>query len=227
MITVTKGQWFPLTISNIQYGGADFDVQNATELQVSMVSQLGLRTEMQYNVTAYNELSMVSDGSMGVGKYTLEISCKGADGKAYRLRSTEPIIEVSASTTTSDQHSARVTGDNWELTADVEMHEGQAETYMALLEEARQKALKAAEDAEVITASVKDSVAQAEAASKEAEAASKTATQVAQDASTAVSNANSAATKANDAAGKAKEAAERIDSIAVTQEDGNIYLSVD
>lgn len=32
----------------------------------------------------------------------------------------------------------------WELTADVEMHEAAARTYMSLLEEARQQALDAA-----------------------------------------------------------------------------------
>ena len=38
----------------------------------------------------------------------------------------------------------QVTGDTWELTADVEMHEAAARTYMSLLEEARQQALDAA-----------------------------------------------------------------------------------
>ena len=32
MITVTKGQWFPLTIGNISYAGAAFDLQGATEI---------------------------------------------------------------------------------------------------------------------------------------------------------------------------------------------------
>ena len=42
MITVTKGQWFPLTIGNIRYGGAAFDLQGATEVSASLVSTLGV-----------------------------------------------------------------------------------------------------------------------------------------------------------------------------------------
>ena len=148
MITVTKGQWFPLTIGNISYGGAAFDLQGATEVSASLVSTLGVRSPLSFEITAYNELSAVSDGSLSAGKYAIEVSCKGADGKSYRMKSPGAIIEVSASTTPSvGSTSVRVTGDEWELTADVEMHEGQARTYMSLLEEARKKAVKATEEA--------------------------------------------------------------------------------
>ena len=43
MITVTKGQWFPLTIGNISYAGAAFDLQGATEVSASLVSTLGVK----------------------------------------------------------------------------------------------------------------------------------------------------------------------------------------
>lgn len=130
MITVTKGQWFPLTIRNISYGGAAFDLHDTTEVSASLVSTLGVRSALSFEVTAYNELSAVSDGSLSAGKYGIEVSCKGADGKAYRMKSPGAVIEVSASTTPSvGSTSVRVAGDEWELTADVEMHEGQARTY--------------------------------------------------------------------------------------------------
>ena len=61
MITVTKGQWFPITISNIQYGGADFDLQGATDVKAALISSLGTRAELSFEVTAYNELSAVSE----------------------------------------------------------------------------------------------------------------------------------------------------------------------
>lgn len=148
MITVTKGQWFPLTIGNISYAGAAFDLQGATEVSASLVSTLGVKSALSFEVTAYNELSAVSDGSLSAGKYAIEVSCKGADGKSYRMKSPGAVIEVSSSTTPSTgSSSVRVAGDEWELTADVEMHEGQARTYMSLLEDARQKAVKAAEEA--------------------------------------------------------------------------------
>ena len=148
MITVTKGQWFPLTIGNISYAGAAFDLQGATEVSASLVSTLGVKSALSFEITAYNELSAVSDGSLSAGRYAIELSCKGADGKAYRMKSPGAIIEVSSSTTSSTgSTSVRITGDDWELTADVEMHEGQARTYMSLLEEVRQGAVKATKDA--------------------------------------------------------------------------------
>ena len=148
MITVTKGQWFPLTIGNISYAGAAFDLQGATEVSASLVSTLGVKSPLSFEVTAYNELSAVNDGSLPAGKYAIELSCKGADGKSYRMKSPGAIIEVSSSTTSSTgSTSVRVAGDEWELTADVEMHEGQARTYMSLLEEVRQGAVKATEEA--------------------------------------------------------------------------------
>ena len=148
MITVTKGQWFPITIRNISYGGAAFDLQGATKVSALLVSTLGVRSPLNFEITAYNELSAVCDGSLSAGKYAIELTCKGADGKAYRMKSPGAVIEVSSSTTSSTgSTSVRITGDEWELTADVEMHEGQARTYMSLLEEVRQGALKATEEA--------------------------------------------------------------------------------
>lgn len=172
MITVTKGQWFPLTIGNISYGGAAFDLQGATEVSASLVSTLGVRSALSFGVTAYNELSAVSDGSLSAGKYAIEVSCKGADGKYYRMKSPGAVIEVSSSTTPSTgSSSVRVAGDQWELTADVEMHEGQARTYMSLLEEARQKALDAADRANATVDDVTKAVADAGKAAEEAEKA--------------------------------------------------------
>ena len=98
MITVTKGQWFPLTIGNISYAGAAFDLQGATEVSASLVSTLGVKSPMSFEITAFNEISAVCDGSLSAGKYGIEVSCKGADGKAYRMKSPGAIIEVSAST---------------------------------------------------------------------------------------------------------------------------------
>ena len=77
MITVTKGQWFPLTIGNISYAGAAFDLHGATEVTASLVSTLGVRSPLSFEITAYNELSAVSDGSLSAGKYAIEVSCKG------------------------------------------------------------------------------------------------------------------------------------------------------
>ena len=186
MITVTKGQWFPLTIGNISYGGAAFDLQGATEVSASLVSTLGVKSPLSFEITAYNELSAVSDGSLSAGRYAIEVSCKGADGKAYRLKSPGAIIEVSSSTTPSTgTTSVRVAGDEWELTADIEMHEVQARTYMSLLEEARKKAVKAADDAEGTISSVESSMTQAQEASANAE--------------DAVTKANNAVSDANNA----------------------------
>ena len=55
MITVTKGQWFPLTFGNISYAGAAFDLQGATEVSASLVSTLGVMSALSFEVTAYNE----------------------------------------------------------------------------------------------------------------------------------------------------------------------------
>ena len=169
MITITRGQWFPLTIGNIRYGGAAFDLQGATEVSASLVSALGAKSPLKFEITAYNELSAVSDGSLSVGKYSIEVCCKGADGKSYRMKSPEAVIEVSSSTTPSvGSTSVRVSGDEWELTADVEMHEAQARTYMSLLEEARKKALDAADRANNTVDGVTKAVEDAEKAVEEA-----------------------------------------------------------
>ena len=193
MITVTKGQWFPLTIGNISYAGAAFDLQGATEVSVSLVSTLGVKSALSFEITAYNEISAVCDGSLSAGKYGIEVSCKGADGKSYRMKSPGAIIEVSASTTPSTgSTSVRVAGDEWELTADVEMHEEQARTYMSLLEEARKAAIKAADDAEAVIDNVQSSVTQAQEAAK-------TALQASTNAEDAVTKANNAVSDANNA----------------------------
>ena len=178
MITITRGQWFPLTIGNIRYGGAAFDLQGASEVSASLVSTLGAKSPLSFEITAYNELSAVSDGSLSAGKYSIEVSCKGADGKSYRMKSPEAIIEVSSSTTPSvGSTSVRVSGDEWELTADVEMHEAQARTYMSLLEEARKAAMDAADRAnstvDGVTKAVEDAGKGAEEANKAAADAEK------------------------------------------------------
>lgn len=128
MITVTKGQWFPLTISNIQYGGVDFDLQGATDVKAALVSTTGVRAELGLTISAFNELSAVSDGNIAPGKYSVEVTAVGSDGKNYRMRSPLAVLEISSSTSPSNSSKARIQGDNWELTADVEMHEGQART---------------------------------------------------------------------------------------------------
>ena len=146
MITVTKGQWFPLTLGNIQWQGAAMDMTQATDISVALVSALGIRKAMTHEVSAYNELTCINDGTVSAGKYSIEITCKDAEGRSYRMCSPEPILEISATTVVSDAalSKVQVTGDTWELTADVEMHEAAARTYMSLLEEARQQALDAA-----------------------------------------------------------------------------------
>ena len=69
MITVTKGQWFPLTIGNISYDGATFDLQGATDVAAFLVSTLGMKSPLSFEITAYNEISAVCDGSLSAGKY--------------------------------------------------------------------------------------------------------------------------------------------------------------
>ena len=222
MITITKGQWFLLTIGNISYGGAAFDLQGATEVSASLVSTLGVKSPMSFEITAYNEISAVCDGSLSAGKYGIEVSCKGADGKAYRMKSPGAIIEVSSSTTSSTGSTAvRVAGDQWDLTADVEMHEGQARTYMSLLEEVRQsreaaetdranaeKARVAAETARAAAETQrKDAEIQRETAFTSAKVACETATK---DATAATDKANTAADKATDAATSATTAANSV-----------------
>ena len=190
MITVTKGQWFPITISNIQYWGVDFDLQGAKDVKAALVSTTGVRAELEFTISAFNELSAVSDGNIAPGKYSVEVAAVGSDGKNYSMRSPFAVIEITNSTTPSGSSKARIAGDNWELTADVEMHEGQARTYMSLLEEARKKALQAATDAEAVIDNVQSSVTQAQEAVKTAQEAST-------NASNAVTNANKAISDAN------------------------------
>ena len=200
MITITRGQWFPLTIGNIRYGGAAFDLQGATEVSASLVSALGAKSPLKFEITAYNELSAVSDGSLSAGKYSIEVSCKGADGKSYRMKSPEAVIEVSSSTTPSvGSTSVRVSGDEWELTADVEMHEAQARTYMSLLEEARKAAMDAADRANSTVDGVTKAV---EDAGKAAEEANKAAA----DAEKAAADADKAKTLSEEQTAKAAEA---------------------
>lgn len=203
MITVTKGQWFPLTIGNISYGGAAFDLQGATEVSASLVSTLGVKSPLSFEVTAYNELSAVNDGSLSAGKYAIELSCKGSDGKSYRMKSPGAVIEVSSSTTSSTgSTSVRVAGDEWELTADVEMHEGQARTYMSLLEEARKAAMKAANDAEAVIDNVQSSVTQAQEASDAAKSASEAASKAVADTNKALENVTEMEATVNEAESK-------------------------
>ena len=203
MITVTKGQWFPLTIGNISYGGAAFDLQGATEVSASLVSTLGVKSPLSFEVTAYNELSAVNDGSLPAGKYAIELSCKGSDGKAYRMKSPGAVIEVSSSTTSSTgSTSVRVSGDEWELTADVEMHEGQARTYMSLLEEARKAAMKAANDAEAVIDNVQSSVTQAQEASDAAKSASEAASKAVADTNKALESVTEMEAAVNEAESK-------------------------
>ena len=190
MITVTKGQWFPITISNIQYWGVDFDLQGAKDVKAALVSTTCVRAELEFTISAFNELSAVSDGNIAPGKYSVEVTAVGSDGKNYSMRSPFAVIEITNSTTPSGSSKARIAGDNWELTADVEMHEGQARTYMSLLEEARKKALQAATDAEAVIDNVQSSVTQAQEAVKTAQEAST-------NASNAVTNANKAISDAN------------------------------
>ena len=203
MITVTKGQWFPLTIGNISYGGAAFDLQGATEVSASLVSALGVRSALNFEITAYNEISAVCDGSLSAGKYAIELSCKGSDGKSYRMKSPGAVIEVSSSTTSSTgSTSVRVSGDEWELTADVEMHEGQARTYMSLLEEARKAAMKAANDAEAVIDNVQSSVTQAQEASDAAKSASEAASKAVADTNKALENVTEMEAAVNEAESK-------------------------
>ena len=203
MISVTKGQWFPLTISNISYAGAAFDLQGATEVSASLVSTLGVKSLMNYEITAYNEISAVCDGSLSAGKYAIELTCKGSDGKAYRMKSPGAVIEVSSSTTSSTgSTSVRVAGDEWELTADVEMHEGQARTYMSLLEEARKGAVKAVSDAESVISSVESSVTKAQEASDAAKSASEAASKAVADTNKALENVTEMETTVNEAESK-------------------------
>ena len=203
MITVTKGQWFPITIRNISYGGAAFDLQGATDVTASLVSTLGVKSPLNFEITAYNELSAVSDGNLSAGKYAIELSCKGADGKSYRMKSPGAIIEVSSSTTSSTgSTSVRVSGDEWELTADVEMHEGQARTYMSLLEEVRQGAVKATEDAKSVISSVESSVTKAQEASDAAKIASEAASKAVADTNKALENVTEMEATVNEAESK-------------------------
>lgn len=169
MITVTKGQWFPITISNIQYGGADFDLQGATDVKAALISSLGTRAELSFEVTAYNELSAVSDGNLQAGKYSVEVTAVGSDGKNYRMRSPMTVIEITGSTTPSTASKTRVEGDNWELTADVEMHEAAAKTYMSLLEEARKATVEATSNAVTATDKANAAAAGVQKAVEEAE----------------------------------------------------------
>ena len=203
MITVTKGQWFPLTIGNISYAGAAFDLQGATEVSASLVSTLGVKSPLNFEITAFNEISAVCDGSLSAGKYAIELSCKGSDGKSYRMKSPGAVIEVSSSTTSSTgSTSVRVAGDEWELTADVEMHEGQARTYMSLLEEARQRAMKAADDAEAVIDNVQSSVTQAQEASDAAKSASEAANKAVADTNKALENVTEMEATVNEAESK-------------------------
>lgn len=222
MITVTKGQWFPITISNIQYGGAAFDISSASDVTVALISTLGRKTELTYEVTAHNELTCISDGSVYAGKYYIELACTGSDGKSYRLRSNEPVLAVTESTQTSDSELAKmvISGDNWELTADVEMHEAAAKTYMSLLEETRQSAVQA-------TASANDAATSATTAATVANSAANLAKASAANADVSAGKADTAAQNADTATKEAKAASSRADSTAnhapYVDKDGYYY----
>ena len=161
MITVTKGQWFPLTIKNISYGGVAFDIQSATDVSVTLEMYDDVCYALTCKATAYNELSCVSGNEdMFPGKYGIEMSCTGKDGRSYRMKSNGPFLQITEATEGSSGDSIMVvSGDTWELTADVEIHEGEAQTYMSLLEEARKSAIDAAEKANAAAKAARDSAA--------------------------------------------------------------------
>lgn len=202
MISVTKGQWFPLTLENIMYQGAAFDVKSATELSVKLVSGLGQRKALSYEVSGYNELTCVQDGTVAAGKYYVELSCKDTDEQSYRMRSPAPIIEISETTKISDstENKIKIVGDKWELTADVEMREASARTYMSLLEEERQATAQA--------------TASANAAAESATTAATAANSAADLAKTSAGKADTAAQNADTATKEAKAATSRADGTA-------------
>lgn len=194
LLSVTKGQWFPITLSGITYSGAAFNAKEATGLAVSLVSIIGTKYALTAEATAINEFSCVCDGGLSAGKYYLELSCTGTDGKAYRLKSSEPILSITEKTEASTSPGKiHISGDGWELTADAEIHEGQTTTYMALLETARQNAIAA-------TKAANDAATHATSAAEAAETATANADKATADAETATSNANKATEAANTAA---------------------------
>lgn len=222
MISVTKGQWFPLTLENIMYQGAAFDVRSATELSVMLVSALGQRKALSFEVSGYNELTCVQDGTVAAGKYYIELSCKGADGQSYRMRSPAPLLEISETTKTSDstENPVKVVGDKWELTADVEMREASARTYMSLLEETRQATVQA-------TASANAAAESATTAATVANSAADLAKISAANADASAGKADTAAQNADTATKEAKAASSRADSTAshapYVDKDGYYY----
>lgn len=163
MITVTKGQWFPITLGNIMYQGAAFNVSKAADISVSLVSvsDLGMKKNLTTKVSAFNELTCVEVGTVPAGKYDIEMTCKDEAGKNYRIRSAEPFLEISEATTLSYNklNVMKIVGDNWELTADVEIHESAATTYMSLLEKARQESIKSTAEANTAIENLKNALA--------------------------------------------------------------------
>ena len=76
------------------------------------------------------------------------------------MKSNGPFLQITEATEGSSGDSIMVvSGDTWELTADVEIHEGEAQTYMSLLEEARKSAIDAAEKANAAAKAARDSAA--------------------------------------------------------------------
>ena len=188
--SVTKGQWFPLNVTNLKYQAADFDLQSASDLVVNLVSSLGSKYSLSYNITAYNELSAVCDGSIPAGSYFLEITCT-LESKSYRMRSPSAVVKITTATTPSTAQKTVVSGDDWELTADCEMKEGAAESYMALLEKTRKACADATTAANNAASQVGDAVAAATQAKALADEATESASAAASAANTAKTNVES------------------------------------
>lgn len=142
MITITQGQWFPLNLTNIRYQGADFDALDASGIAVSLVNSNGAGYALTAKATAYNELSCVCDGDVPTGAYYLQITATLND-KSYRMKTPDVLVIISDATSPSTAQKTSVAGDDWELTADVEMAEGEAQSYMSKLEATRKSIVAA------------------------------------------------------------------------------------
>jgi len=220
--SVTKGQWFPLNVTNLKYQAADFDLQSASDLVVNLVSSLGSKYSLSYNITAYNELSAVCDGSIPAGSYFLEITCT-LESKSYRMRSPSAVVKITTATTPSTAQKTVVSGDDWELTADCEMKEGAAESYMALLEKTRKACADATTAANNAASQVGDAVAAATQAKALADEATESASAAASAANTAKTNVESAEKSVENAEAKrvtAEQGRKDAESERVTAEQG-------
>ena len=168
MITVTRGQWFPLTIGNVMWNGAAFDFSKASDVEVALVSGLGTRHVLQSTAGAPNEVLCVCDGSApGTGEYSLELTCSDDQGRRYRMQSGSAMLRVTDGGEVSTPGGmVHLSGDHWELTADVEMREAAAKTYMSLLEEARQAMAAATAKAETAKETLSKAADEATAAAR-------------------------------------------------------------